>query len=170
VRRALAHPRVQLALRLLLGALFVYASLDKIAHPAGFARVVYQWQVLGPVPSNLVAVLLPWLELVAGALLLVGAWRREAALVVALLLVIFLAAATSVIAHGIDVENCGCVSVAEHAADSAWPPTWMRGVGWFLVTRNLLLLGAALAIALPHELPSGGRSAAAPPAPPGAGR
>ncbi len=142
----LRHPRVQLALRLLLGAVFVYASLDKIAHPAAFAKAVYQWQVGGPVASNLVAVTLPWIELVAGALLIVGAWRREAALVIALLLVVFLAAAGSVMARGIDVENCGCVSVSESATPSAWPPAWMKGVGWYLVARNLLLLGAAMVI------------------------
>jgi len=146
VTRLLANTRVQLVLRLLLGALFVYASLDKIASPPAFAKAVYQWQVGGPVPSNVVAVTLPWIELVAGLLLLAGAWKREAALVIALLLVVFLVAAGSVMARGIDVENCGCVSVAANAAPSAWPPSWMRGVGWFLVTRNLLLLAAALLI------------------------
>jgi uncharacterized membrane protein YphA (DoxX/SURF4 family) len=143
----LASPRVQLVLRLLLGAFFVYASLDKIASPAGFAKIAYQWQVAGPVPSNLVAVTLPWIELVAGLLLVAGAWRREAALVVALLLVVFLGAATSVLVRGIDIVNCGCVSVAKEAADSAWPPAWAKGVGWFLIVRNLLMLAAALAIA-----------------------
>ena len=92
-------------LRLLLGAFFVYASLDKIASPAAFAKVVYQWQVGGPVPSNLVAVTLPWIELLAGLLLIVGVWRREAALVIALLLVVFLVAAGSVMARGIDVAE-----------------------------------------------------------------
>ena len=150
----LPKPRVQLALRLLLGALFVYASLDKIASPPAFAKAVYQWQVGGPVPSNVVAVTLPWVELVAGLLLLAGAWKREAALVIALLLVVFLVAAGSVLARGIDVENCGCVSLAANAAPSAWPPAWMRGVGWFLVTRNLLLLAAALSIVRsPARLP-----------------
>ena len=38
--RLLANPRVQLVFRLLLGAMFVYASLDKIAHPAAFAKAV----------------------------------------------------------------------------------------------------------------------------------
>jgi uncharacterized membrane protein YphA (DoxX/SURF4 family) len=146
VTALLANPRVQLALRLLLGALFVYASLDKIASPPAFAKAVYQWQVGGPVPSNVVAVTLPWIELVAGLLLLAGAWKREAALVISLLLVVFLVAAGSVMARGIDVENCGCVSVAANAAPSAWPPAWMKGVGWFLVTRNLLLLAAALSL------------------------
>jgi putative oxidoreductase len=149
----LAHPRVQLALRLLLGAFFVYASLDKIASPAGFAKIVYQWQVAGPVPSNLVAVTLPWVELLAGLLLIAGIWRREAALVIALLLVVFLGAAASVLARGIDVQNCGCVSVAKEAVEAAWPPAWTRGVGWFLVVRNLLMLAGALAIAFVTPLP-----------------
>lgn len=148
MRSLLANPRVQLVLRLLLGAMFVYASLDKIASPAAFAKAVYQWQIGGPVFSNLVAVTLPWVELTAGLMLLAGAWRREAALVVACLLVIFLVAATSVLARGIDVQNCGCVSLAKQAADTAWPPAWMRGVGWYLVTRNLALLGAALTLVL----------------------
>jgi uncharacterized membrane protein YphA (DoxX/SURF4 family) len=144
----LRHPRVLLVLRLLLGGYFVYASLDKILDPPAFARIVYQWQVAGPIPSNLVAVTLPWVEILAGTLLVAGVWRREAALVIALLLVVFLGAATSVLARGIDVENCGCTSLAStEASTSAWPPPWTRGVGWFLLTRNTILLGAALLVA-----------------------
>lgn len=160
----LGQPRLQLLLRLLLGGFFVYASLDKIASPAAFARIVYQWQVSGPVPSNLVAVTLPWVELLAGALLIAGVWRREAALVIALLLVVFLAAAGSVLARGIDVENCGCTSLAKSEPAASWPPAWTRGVGWFLLTRNLVLLGVALVLAgaAPRRLP-------APPLPPGGG-
>jgi putative oxidoreductase len=163
----LRSPGVQLVLRLLLGGYFVYASLDKILAPAAFARIVYQWQVAGPVPSNLVAVTLPWVEFLAGTLLVVGAWRREAALVIALLLVVFLSAATSVLARGIDVENCGCTSLAKtEATTSAWPPAWTRGVGWFLLTRNTLLLGAALLVASTpprrevRPVPDGDRAAA----------
>jgi uncharacterized membrane protein YphA (DoxX/SURF4 family) len=141
------HPRVQLVFRLLLGGFFVFASLDKIWSPAAFAKIVYQWQVVGPVPSNLVAVTLPWVELLAGLLLLAGVWKRESALVVALMLVVFLVAAGSVMARGIDVENCGCVSVAKAEAASSWLPAWTKGVGWFLVSRNVVLLGAALALA-----------------------
>jgi uncharacterized membrane protein YphA (DoxX/SURF4 family) len=162
VTALVGSPRVQLAIRLLLGGFFVYASLDKIAHPAAFAKAVYQWQVAGPVPSNLVAVTLPWVELVAGALLVLGAWRREASLVIATLLVVFLVAAASVMARGIDVLNCGCVSVTASAVPSAWPPAWMKGVGWFLVARNLLMLAAAMAIVLvPQRVASDGTLLAA---------
>ena len=148
MKAALLHPRLHLALRLLLGFVFVYASLDKIWDPAAFAKIVYQWQVVGPVPSNLVAVTLPWVELVAGLLLIAGVWKRESALVVALMLVVFIVAAGTVMARGIDVENCGCVSVAKAGPPSACPPAWTKGVGWFLVSRNLVFLGAALTLAL----------------------
>ena len=144
--RLLRSAGFQLLVRVLLGGYFVYASLDKIAQPAAFARIVYQWQVVGPVPSNLVAIMLPWLELLAGLLLVAGVWKREAALVIALLLVVFLAAAMSVLARGIDVVNCGCTSLAS-PPPSTWPPVWARGVGWFLITRNLTLLGIALLLA-----------------------
>jgi uncharacterized membrane protein YphA (DoxX/SURF4 family) len=158
---ALRHPGLQLALRLLLGGLFLYASLDKIADPPAFARIVYQWQVLGAVPSNLVAVILPWLEALAGVLLLAGIWRREAALVVALLLVVFMAAAGSVMARGIDVENCGCTSVAAKAEAG-----YFHGVGWFLVLRNAFLLASSLVlVGVPAEAVEGRRALAQAPGP-----
>ena len=137
-------PMMQVVLRLLLGGYFVYASLDKIADPGAFARIVYQWQVLGPVPSNLLAVTLPWVEILAGGLLVLGIWRKEASLAIAMLLAVFLIAAGAVLARGIDVENCGCTSLAKTDEAAPWPPAWTKGVGWFLITRNLVLLGVAL--------------------------
>jgi uncharacterized membrane protein YphA (DoxX/SURF4 family) len=130
--------------------MFLYACHDKLLDPAAFAKIVYQWQVGGPVFSNLVAVILPWVELIVGLLLLLGAWTREAALLVAGLLLSFNLAAASVLARGIDVENCGCTSVAVDPAEKS--P--FRGVGWFLLTRNGLLLLAALAVAFPRRTPS----------------
>lgn len=142
----LRSPRLHLLLRLFIGLYFVYASLDKIADPEAFARIVYQWQVVGPIPSNLVAVVLPWVELIAGILLIAGIWTRDAAGVVAVMLVIFIVAAGFVLARGIDVDNCGCTSVTAAEAETGWPPTWMRGVGWYLVTRNLILLAGSLVL------------------------
>ena len=156
----LRSPRVHLLLRLVLGGFFVYASLDKIWDPAAFAKIVYQWQVVGPVASNLAAVTLPWIELLAGLLLVAGVWKRESSLVIALLLVVFLVAAGSVMARGIDVENCGCVSVTKAESASSWPPAWTKGVGWFLVTRNLVMLGAALLLATVEPRRAPGAAAA----------
>ena len=92
----------------------------------------------GPVLSNLVAVTLPWIELLAGALLIarrvearVGARRSRSCSSSSSW------PPASVLARGIDVENCGCTSLARTEADRpSWPPPWTKGVGWFLVTRN----------------------------------
>ena len=100
--------------------------------------------MLGPIGSNLVAVFLPWIEALAGVLLIVGLWKRESAAVIAGLLVVFIAAAASVMARGIDVENCGCTSVtAGHKAEKSF----FTGVGTFLILRNLAMLGGALLLA-----------------------
>ncbi len=137
--RALAHPLLHRVLGLALGAIFLYASLDKIAHPADFARIVYHYQVIGPsqhIPPfvpNVFAVVLPWVEAVAGLLLIAGVWRREAALTVALLLVLFLGGVGAALARGLDVKTCGCFTVTDEG----------RHAGLLLLLEDSLMLVAA---------------------------
>jgi len=139
----LRHPLVHRVLAIALGALFVYASLEKIAQPRDFARIVYHYQVIGPnahvgyVPANLLAVALPWTEALAGVLLIAGVWRREAAAVVAVLLVVFLGAVGWAMHQGIDVENCGCFTVEGGG----------RGAGLKLILQDLGLLAVAALLA-----------------------
>jgi len=134
----------------ILGAVFLFASYDKIAKPQDFARIIYHYQVIGPsqtIPPlipNLVAVVLPWVEALAGALLLLGIWRREAALVVALLLLTFLGAVGSALYRGIDVENCGCFTVSGRG----------RRAGAGLIAGDLGLLIGACLLALPGAAPT----------------
>jgi len=134
---------------------FVYASHDKIwtrvgpdpksgattalSGPAEFARVIYRYQIVGPsdrlapVVPNLLAVTLPWIELVAGLLLLAGAWRREAALLCALMLVVFILAVGSALWRG---STCRTA-----AASRSWRG---RRAGLGLIAADAGLLGAAL--------------------------
>ena len=141
----LRHPLVQWALGAALGAVFIYASWDKIAKPGEFARIVYHYQLIGPsqalgyVPANLLAVTLPWIELLTGALLVVGLWRREAAAVAALMLVSFIVAVSWALANGIDIANCGCFTVGG-SADG-------RALGWKLLAGDLALLAVATFLA-----------------------
>jgi len=143
----LRHPLLHRLLAVALGTVFVYASLGKIADPRDFARIVYHYQVIGPsarlgyAPANLLAVALPWTEAVAGVLLIAGVWRREAAAMVAVLLVTFLAAVGWTLHQGIDVENCGCFTVSG-AGRSA-------GLGLLVADAALLAVAVFLAAARP---------------------
>ncbi len=139
VPRVLDHPGLRRILAALLGAVFLYASVDKIAEPREFARIVYHYQILGPnpalgfVPANLFAVVLPWVEALLGALLVLGLWRREAAILAGSLLVLFLAAVGSALLRGLDIENCGCFSVSGAG----------RAAGWRLLAGDVALLAVS---------------------------
>jgi uncharacterized membrane protein YphA (DoxX/SURF4 family) len=144
VKALLRHPAVHWALALVVGGVFLYACWDKILEPRKFAAIVYQYQVIGPsaragfLPANLLAVTLPWVELLVGLLLVTGLWRREAAAVAGGMLVMFLAAIGLATAQGVDVANCGCFSVGEHG----------RTPGWLLVVQDLALLAACAVLAV----------------------
>jgi uncharacterized membrane protein YphA (DoxX/SURF4 family) len=138
------HPALYWLVAIGLGAVFVYASLDKIAHPLDFARIVYRYRLAGPtaslgvVPANTLAVVLPWVEAITGLLLITGLWRREAAAVGGGMLVMFLIAVGYVRWQGIDVAHCGCFSVGGEG----------RGAGWALIAIDLGLLAAAVYVML----------------------
>ncbi len=142
--RWLRHPAFYWLVSIGLGAVFVYASFDKIAHPQDFARIVYRYRLAGPtaglgvVPANVLAVGLPWIEGVTGVLLITGLWRREAAALAGGMLVMFLAAVSYVLWQGIDVAHCGCFTVGGEG----------RGAGWALIASDLGLLAAALYVLL----------------------
>jgi uncharacterized membrane protein YphA (DoxX/SURF4 family) len=119
----LTHPRFALGARVVLGCIFIVASLDKIIHPELFARTVYNYQLLPEVAVNVVALWIPWLELVAGVCLVLGLWVRGSVLVLIGLLVVFLGALGFNIARGLDVA-CGCFSTT--SKDSVTALTLLR--------------------------------------------
>ena len=53
---------IQFLARLLLGGIFIYASIDKIAFPGDFARIIENYGLLPSFVVKPFAILLPWLE------------------------------------------------------------------------------------------------------------
>ena len=98
-----------LMLRLLLGAVFLYASFDKILHPEAFAQAVYNYQILPDSTVNLVALTLPWLELILGLCLLSGFWLPGTTIISTGLLTVFIGAMVYNDIRGLDI-HCGCFS------------------------------------------------------------
>ncbi len=115
--------------RLILGCVFVYASFDKIAHPADFAKIVYYYHFLPGSAINLFAVILPWVELMCGMALILGLFVESAALLIGILLGIFIVALSSAVIRGLDI-SCGCFSTSP-SSDK---------VVWDTIIRDLLLL------------------------------
>jgi hypothetical protein len=105
--------------RLLFGAIFLAASVDKILHPAPFAQAIYNYQLLPDSTINLVAILLPWIEAILGVLILGGLWLPGALSLANLLLIIFSSTLVYNLVRGLDV-HCGCFSVSTATHTSVW--------------------------------------------------
>jgi len=98
-----------LSARFILGGAFVYASFDKILHPAAFAEAVYNYQILPDELINLTAIVLPCLELVLGIFLIINFWMPGTVVICNLLLITFIGALLFNMARGLNI-NCGCFS------------------------------------------------------------
>lgn len=106
--------------RILMGAVFLYASYDKILNPQAFAEAVYNYQILPDFAVNAVALALPWIELAAGLCLITGIWLPGGVLVCALLMCVFTAALVFNQIRGLDV-HCGCFTTeAAHGPAGMW--------------------------------------------------
>ena len=98
---------ISLIFRLFLGAMFMYASLDKINAPETFSGDIRAYQIIPFGLENSVAIILPWLELLIGIGLVIGVMVDGSALISMGLLVVFIIAISSAILRGINIE-CGC--------------------------------------------------------------
>ena len=115
----LDHPLVLLVARVILGGLFIIASLDKIVDPAAFALSIVGYKLVGQTIALAVATVLPWVELLAGLGLLLGILPRGAALLVAALLAAFTVLVAVSMARGLDIA-CGCFSQDPSVGHIGW--------------------------------------------------
>jgi uncharacterized membrane protein YphA (DoxX/SURF4 family) len=128
-------------LRLAVGGTFLFASLDKIAHPDAFAQATYYYRM---VPGSLLhpfALFLPWLEAVVGLALIVGLQRRGAAWLAGAMTLMFIVGIASALIRDLNI-SCGCFHTdGGHA------------VGLDLLWRDILLLAACALIYVQRPRP-----------------
>ncbi|MDH3999092.1 MAG: DoxX family membrane protein [Desulfuromonadales bacterium] len=93
--------------RLALALVFVYAGAVKMNDVVAFAGHVAAYQILPYALNYLVAATLPYIEFLAGMLLLLNARVRPALLTIAAMNLVFMLALLSVLARGLDID-CGC--------------------------------------------------------------
>lgn len=139
------------ASRLLLGAVFLFASYDKILHPQAFAQAVYNYQILPDAAVNLAALVLPWLELLLGLCLVGGFWLPGAALLSSGLLAVFIGALIFNQVRGLNV-HCGCFSTDSTAGPA---DLWTVGRDLLFFTVSVYLAVSVLFFRSPSGMPAG---------------
>jgi uncharacterized membrane protein YphA (DoxX/SURF4 family) len=126
--RALAHPVVLRVCRLAIGLIFVGSALAKIGDTGALAQQVHNYRLVPLWSENLLAMTLPWIELLAGLSLVLGVRARAGSLVALASLLVFTAAIGVAMTRGLDFE-CGCFGTADATR-----------IGWVKLAENLGML------------------------------
>ncbi len=115
--RPRAWPRVLLVLgRVALGSIFLYAAYSKLYFNGGwhlgdyqffFGMAIDSYKMLPVSAVQWMALILPWFELLLGALLIAGAGLRWVGSITTALLLVFIGAMTRAKILGLEI-NCGC--------------------------------------------------------------
>lgn len=126
------------ASRLLLAIVFLYAGGVKMQDVTAFAGHVAAYQILPYAFNYLVAATLPYVEFLAGVLLLINMRVRPALVTMGSMTLVFMLALTSVVWRGLDID-CGCFDPAG-GQDVSAGVALMRDVGlMFLVVLTWVL-------------------------------
>ena len=110
IEKVLSNKYVVFAARIILGVVFIYASLEKIQNPGGFAQAIYNYRMVPDSLINIMAIVLPWLELICGILIIIGVFVRGSALLIGAMLAVFIIALSSALMRGLDI-SCGCFTL-----------------------------------------------------------
>ena len=94
-------------IRILLGAVFLWASFDKIIDPSKFARDISNYHVVPFGLENIIAIVLPWLEFFIGLGLILGIFVDGAVLLSGILLITFNVLIAQAMLRGFNID-CGC--------------------------------------------------------------
>jgi len=129
--------------RLVVGGIFLIAGIDKVQAPGAFADAIRAFHLLPPELVLPLAFVLPWLELLVAAYLLLGFMTRPASIGAGVLLLGFVVALGSSLVTGNTDHACGCFG----SGDSVNPVlAFLAGgstITWWDLIRDLLLIGLA---------------------------
>jgi putative oxidoreductase len=127
------HPYFALPIRVYLAGVFLMACYHKLLEPGSFAIDIATYQILPLSLVNLMAIILPWIELAAGTMLLLGYRTRAAALLISGMILMFTVAISIAVAKGLDM-SCGCFASQGATEDPISWRTILRDSGWLALS------------------------------------
>ncbi len=128
---------IELAARWILGITFIYASYHKIVSPADFAKIIYGYDLFPGVLINLIAIILPFVELFSGLALVLGIYPRSAALIVNGMLLGFIITLSINLIRGHEFD-CGCFSLGDSGDTVSSEQVVVRDIIYFVLGLHVL--------------------------------
>ncbi len=116
-RYSLRGNKMFVVLRILIGMVLLVSGVEKTISPyQNFLYVIQAYQMLPGWLESVVAVVLPWVELLVGLFLVVGLWlplMLNAALVI---FAMFIVVVGQALLRGLPIDQCGCFGNSIHIA------------------------------------------------------
>jgi uncharacterized membrane protein YphA (DoxX/SURF4 family) len=119
--------------RAFIGGFFLYAAVPKLVDPLALATSITHYGMVPEWSVNAIALILPWLELLAGVALLLGFKTRVAAILCGLMLLVFTTAVAVAFFQGLQID-CGCFG-DQGGEQVGWPK---------LIENTLMIVGCVL--------------------------
>lgn len=136
MKKILKNDYILLIFRLILGVIFLFSAIGKIANPAEFAESILNYRLLPDILLNITAMTLPWIELICGAFLIFGFCVKESSAILLLLLIVFTTSVFIAVLRGLDIE-CGCFGTL-----------MAESVGFRKISENLVFILFSIALSL----------------------
>jgi uncharacterized membrane protein YphA (DoxX/SURF4 family) len=129
-----AQPWIGLLARLGLGGILLYAGYLKAFTPEKSMMAVRAYELLPIWLANIFGLVLPWLEIGAGILLIIGVGIRYAAIFGSALMIAFIIAIAQAWARGLSID-CGCFGDggAIDPSETKYLETILRDIGFALL-------------------------------------
>lgn len=138
LKNVLENNWIELAARWILGITFIYASYHKILAPADFAKIVYGYDLFPHHLINLIAIFLPFIELISGLTLILGIYPRSAVLIINGMLLAFIIVLSINLIRGHEFD-CGCFSVEKAGYLSTAESTLIRDIIYLILGLQVFL-------------------------------
>lgn len=140
----LTRPGVVITCQVAIGLVLLASGLAKIGDAGSFARQVHYYRMVPFGLENLLAITLPWIELVTALAILLRVRPRSGAVVGVGLMALFVVAVGAAVARNLDIE-CGCFGTADAARVGS--AKLLENLGLLVVA----IVGAGKARATPGE-------------------
>lgn len=128
--KILSNKYLLFIIRVVIAFIFIYAGAEKISNPDDFALSISNYRLLPTSLLNFFAITLPWIEIVAGILLLFGISVKENSAIILSLLLLFTIAIVISLFRGLSID-CGCFGKGTQ-------------IGLFKLGENLLMIVGSL--------------------------
>lgn len=128
MKKLFSNKYLLLLLRFILGFVFIYAGIEKTIEPGAFANSISNYKLIPEIFVNIIAITLPWIELITGILLIFGISVKENAMIISALLFLFIVMIAISLMRGLSID-CGCFGTVGGAK-----------IGMYKIIENILLL------------------------------